>query len=206
MTTQTQTTTHTLGCTLPDPSGNPPGPLPGAGGGGGGGGGGHGGGAGPQFRAFLAPPAAGAHHDNKFQGNPPQPFNGNRELVRPFLTQWEIYKGLNFNTDTIRCTFTCTLLFMSYVQGEEVFEWVQTQTEWLTSQLMQGASTRDEYLYDTVLDAFREAFTDTMSVQKAKHNIQTIRMDKGDLDKYISTFERLARAAHYNTNEPSVLE
>ncbi|KAH9079149.1 hypothetical protein EDB83DRAFT_2513701 [Lactarius deliciosus] len=110
MTTMTQT--HTLGHTLPDPSGNPPAPPGGGssnrepeGGGGsgnGGGGSGNGGGGGglPQFGAFIAPPQGG-HHDNKFKGNPPMLFNGNRELVRPFLTQWEIYKGLNFNTDTI---------------------------------------------------------------------------------------------------------
>ncbi|KAH9008619.1 hypothetical protein EDB83DRAFT_2323012 [Lactarius deliciosus] len=153
MTTMTQT--HTLGRTLPDPSGDPPTPPgrgnDGGGPGSGGGGGSRGGGGGrpPQFRAFITPPQGG-HHDDKFKGNPLMPFNGNRELVCPFLTQWEIYKG------------------------EEVFEWVQSQTEWLMTQLQQGASTRGKYLYDTVLDAFTEAFTDTMSVQKAKRDIQTI--------------------------------
>ncbi|KAH9165601.1 hypothetical protein EDB89DRAFT_1911246 [Lactarius sanguifluus] len=107
--------------------------------------------------------ASHTRHENKFQGNSAQPFNGDRDLVEPFLTQWEIYRGLIFNTDTIRRTFMCTLLLLSYIQGRDIFEWVQSQTKWLSTQLAQGASTRDEYLYDTVLEAFREAFTDTMN-------------------------------------------
>ena len=50
------------------------------------------------------------------------------------------------------------------------------------------------------------AFTDTMSLQKAKAEFQTIKMEGGDLDTYIARFERLARIAGYNLQDQLVLD
>jgi hypothetical protein len=44
-----------------------------------------------------------------------------------------------------------------------------------------------------------------MSVQRAKAEFQVISMERGDLDGYISKFERLARLAGYNLNSSLVL-
>ena len=45
-----------------------------------------------------------------------------------------------------------------------------------------------------------------MSLQKAKAEFQTIRMEGGDLDAYIARFERLARIAGYNLQDRLVLD
>ena len=71
---------------------------------------------------------------------------------------------------------------------------------------MVGGRKTDEHLYDSVLDSFNTAFTDTMSLQKAKAEFQTIRMEGGDLDAYIARFERLARIAGYNLQDRLVLD
>ena len=71
---------------------------------------------------------------------------------------------------------------------------------------MAGGRKADKHLYDSVLDSFNMAFTDTMSLQKAKAEFQTIKMEGGDLDTYIARFERLARIAGYNLQDQLVFD
>ena len=56
------------------------------------------------------------------------------------------------------------------------------------------------------MDSFNTAFTDTMSLQKAKAEFRTLKMERGELDTYIAKFERLARMAGYNLQEQMVLD
>ena len=56
------------------------------------------------------------------------------------------------------------------------------------------------------MDSFNTAFTDTMSLQKAKAEFRTLKMERGELDMYIAKFERLARMAGYNLQDQMVLD
>ena len=56
------------------------------------------------------------------------------------------------------------------------------------------------------MDSFKTAFTDTMSLQKAKAEFRTIKMENGELDTYIAKFERLARLAGYSLQDQMVLD
>ena len=56
------------------------------------------------------------------------------------------------------------------------------------------------------MDSFNTAFTDTMSLQKAKAEFRSLKMERGELDAYISKFERLARMAGYNLQDQMVLD
>jgi hypothetical protein len=58
----------------------------------------------------------------------------------------------------------------------------------------------------TIEAAFRSAFTDTMSVQRAKAEFHLISMEHGDLDGYVSKSEWLARLAGYDLNSSLVLD
>ena len=77
---------------------------------------------------------------------------------------------------------------------------------WLGRRLLAGGRKTDEYLYDTVMELFNTTFTDTMSLQKAKAEFQSIKMEGGDLDTYIARFERLARIAGYDLHNQMVLD
>ena len=56
------------------------------------------------------------------------------------------------------------------------------------------------------MDSFNTAFTDMMSLQKAKAEFCTIKMEKGELDTYIAKFERLACLAGYDLQDQMVLD
>jgi hypothetical protein len=168
----------------PPMGGGPPGP-PGPPGGGGNPGG-HGGGGNPG--------------GGKLVGREPEVFDGTRSKTEGFLQEWNIYYGLNWGADVITTPFTRAMLFLSFIKGPNIQEWVAAQIEWLGDQMAGGAQVHNEYLWRTIIDRFKDAFTDTMSVEKAERAIKEIRMKEGDLDGYIAKFEQLARIAGHDLN------
>ena len=64
----------------------------------------------------------------------------------------------------------------------------------------------EEHLYETIMDSFGTAFTDTMSLQKAKAEFRTIKMEKGNLDAHIAKFKGLAHLAGYDLQDQMVLD
>ena len=118
----------------------------------------------------------------------------------------DIYRLLNGAQDIMRQPFSRVMLFLIFIKGPDIQEWASSQVGWLGSRLLAGARRNEEHLYDTVLDSFNMAFTDTMSLQKAKAEFHTLKMEKGELDMYIAKFKRLARLAGYNLQDQMVLD
>jgi hypothetical protein len=137
MTTQT-TTESTIHAFLNPPSG---GDLTGSGGsqpprgrqpGGPPGGGGPSGGGGPPSRgghplpgqqtSLLPPPSSG-----RFIGKEPQTFTGDRTKADEFFTQWNLFVGVNYSNLAMTNAFSRSMLFLTYMQGPHVNEWVLQQ-------------------------------------------------------------------------------
>jgi hypothetical protein len=120
--------------------------------------------------------------------------------------EWQIYQMLNYDAAVMRQPFTRAMLFLSFIKGPAVHEWNMLQVNWLMTRARTGALPTEEFLYDTVEAAFRSAFTDTMSVQRAKAEFHLISMEHGDLDGYVSKFEQLACLASYDLNSSLILD
>jgi hypothetical protein len=86
------------------PGGGPFGGPPGGGGGPPGGGGSPGGGGPPVGIPMPMPqaPQPGGHHRDKLVGNPPIIFTGDRSKAEQFITQWQLYKGVNITNALMR--------------------------------------------------------------------------------------------------------
>ena len=138
-------------------------------------------------------------------GKDPAIFDGDRSKAEAFLLEWTIYRLLNGEQDITRQPFSQVMLFLTFIKGPDVQEWASSQVGWLGGRIIAGARRNEEHLYNTVMDSFNTVFTDTMSLQKAKAEFCTLKMEKGELDKYIAKFERLARMAGYNLQDQMVL-
>ena len=110
---------------LPFPGRGFPAGLPGGGGGFSGGGGSPGGG----------PPNAGPggggnprQGSDKLVGNPPEVLMGVRAKAEHFLTQWKLYVVVNISNPTITNYYQRSMLFLTYIQGAGVSEWVLLRT------------------------------------------------------------------------------
>ena len=146
------------------------------------------------------------NHGPKLSGKEPVIFDGDWSKAEAFILEWIIYLMLNEEMEVMSQAFSRTMLFLTFIKGSNVQEWVVLQVGWLERCLHSGAGKNKEYLYDTVMDLFNTVFTDTMSMQKAKAEFQTIKMEGGDLDTYIAKFERLMRLAGYNLQDQIVLD
>ena len=170
---------------------------------GGGGSGGDGGGGGPPG---VAGNPINRNNGTKLSGKEPAIFKGDCSKAEAFLLEWTIYRLLNGEQDIMRQAFSRVMLFLTFIKGPDVQEWASLQVSWLGSRIIAGAGRNEEYLYDTVMDSFNTAFTDTMSLQKAKAEFRSLKMEKGELDAYIAKFERLARIVGYNLRDQMVLD
>src|SRR5258708_2916377 len=99
------------------------------------------------------------------------------------------------------------MLFLTYIQGAGVTEWVQSMLDWLQRQvIMQGVQTTDQWLWDSTLVSFNRQYVDTLQQEKARMSLrQGIRMQGQDIDGYIAQFEELVRHTQYNINAPQTI-
>jgi hypothetical protein len=147
-----------------------------------------------------------AGSNGKLSGKEPTVFTGDRKDTESFILEWQIYQMLNYDAAVMQQPFTRATLFLSFIKGPAVHEWNMLQVNWLMTCARTRALPSEEFLYDTIEAAFRSAFMDTMSVQRAKAEFHLISMERGDLDGYVSKFERLARLAGYDLNSSLVLD
>ena len=179
---------------------NPPSdPNPGDGSGGGGGGGGGdpgdaGGGGDPPNpdAAGAAPPNPNPDRiSDKLIGNELKVFNGERDQVEEFLTSWNLYQGLNWRTHVMSIPFDRAQLFLGYICGPRVKAWVQDTSQLIAEHVAFGGRETDEWIWTTVINDFAETFQDHMRKDLARGDIFTLRMERGDIDKFIADFKHV---------------
>jgi hypothetical protein len=72
----------------------------------------------------LAPVIPRARND-KLVGNTPHIFTGECTKAEEFITQWQLYEGVNITNDLMRNAYQQAMLFLTYIQGPIVNKWVK---------------------------------------------------------------------------------
>ena len=145
---------------------------------------------------------------DKLVGNPPEVSTGVQARAEHFLTQWKLYVGVNISNPTIVNYYQRSMLFLTYIQGAGVSEWVSAMSKWLQVQVTQlGIRMTDRWLWDSTLQSFTRQFTDMLQQEKARMTLrQGIKMQGQDLDEYTAKFEELVRHAQYDINGPQTID
>jgi hypothetical protein len=108
-------------------------------------------------------------HNSKLVSNPPIIFEGERSQAEEFITQWELYKGVNINNTLMRNTYQRAMLFLTYIQGPLVNKWVKGVNAWLHNQITtQHWVTNNERLWDSTIGAFNQQYADILEQEKAQ--------------------------------------
>jgi hypothetical protein len=152
-------------------------------------------------------PQPGGHHGDKLVGNPPIIFTGDCSKAEQFITQWQLYEGVNITNTLMHNPYQRAMFFLTYIQGNLVNEWVKGVNAWLRTQVTtQGWATTDEHLWNGVIGAFNRQYADVLEQEKAQAELgRGLCMQNGDLDGLITRFEQLVRHANYDVNQPLVL-
>jgi hypothetical protein len=164
-------------------------------------------GGGPPMPIPPAPAVGGGGRNDKLVGNTPIIFKGERSKAEEFITQWQLYEGVNITNDLMRNAYQRAMLFLTYIQGPTVNEWVKGVNAWLRGQIInQRWAPTDERLWVEVFDSFNRQFANVMEQEDAQAALaKGLQLEKGDLDKLITEFEQLVRHAGYDINQDLVL-
>jgi hypothetical protein len=99
------------------------------------------------------------------------------------------------------------MLFLTYIQGPIVNEWVKGVNAWLRGQIInQRWAPTDERLWTEVFNSFNRQFANVMEQEDTQAALaKGLQLEKGDLDKLITEFEQLVRHAGYDVNQDLVV-
>ena len=97
-------------------------------------------------------------------------------------------------------------LFLGYIRGPRVKAWVQDTSQLIAEHMAFGGRETDEWIWTTVINDFAETFQDHMSKDLARGDIFTLKMERGDIDKYVANFKHVVRMGEYNIDETMVCQ
>src|SRR6266702_4733307 len=113
---------------------------------------------------------------------------------------------MNPNANVMTNPYRRTMMFLSYIRGPLVDDWVQEQAQWLVDQVQGGVLQTEENLWQTIDTRFRQAYIDTAESAKAQHELKTLHIVKDNLDDFISRFQNLANKAGYHLDQRVTLD
>jgi hypothetical protein len=74
-------------------------------------------------------PAVIGRRNDKLVGNTPLIFKGEHSRAEEFITQWQLYEGVNITNDLMRNAYQRAMLFLTYIQGVTVSPSPQSKDE-----------------------------------------------------------------------------
>jgi hypothetical protein len=108
---------------------------------------------------------------DKLIGREPEIFDGDRAKVKNFLTEWNIYQVLNDQTQIMATPLERTMLFLMFIRGPKVGNWVNSQVKVVSRHIRTGGSKTNKFIWDTVMTEFANAFQDIMSHERAENEL-----------------------------------
>ena len=172
---------------------------------GGGEGGGGGGGGGPPPPAGPPQPAQGQHvppagaGDVRAMGQLPRVFSGDRAQADDFIDELKSYLLLNYQVAGFNSPITKVALALTLIKGPEVAGWARDMRLWLES--FDPTTQNLPAIWNAFLAEFATQFQDTQRPNRARVELESLKMKPGEIDQYIAKFEELACQALYNVGD-----
>jgi hypothetical protein len=108
---------------------------------------------------------------DKLIGREPEIYDGERAKVENFLTEWNVYRALNDQTWVMATPLERTMLFLTFIRGPKVGNWVNDQVKTVGKYIRAGGHKTDEFIWDTVIDEFANTYQDIMSHERAENEL-----------------------------------
>ena len=191
MSITTAITTQVQSSTIPGGAG----PLGGGRGGPPGGGGG-----GPPGGGNTNQPAQG---DGKPMGTLPTIFEGDCLKAKSFLREFSTYLLIKYDIPALASFIKRITIALMCIKGPKVNRWTQQQLEWL---MTLQPTDNNNTTYQQFITNFHARFMDSQKAQRARIELQMLKMTWPEIDEYISKFESITHEASYNPVDHNTMQ
>ena len=144
-----------------------------------------------------------ANQDARLMGSAPTEFDGDRAKADQFVNELRHYFRVNATVPGLQSWICRVAIALTFIKGPTVDEWALNQGDWVD---------RLDPLIEDVPDVwtnflleFRKQFQDTQAEERARLQIEGMKMKWPDIDQYIQDFERVARKAEYPLTAPATI-
>ena len=148
-------------------------------------------------------PAQAAVSNGKPMGALPTIFEGDCSKAESFLREFSTYLLINYDIPALASFIKRIAIALTCIKGPEVNQWTQQQLEWLMT--LQPADDNNT-TYQQFIANFRTRFMDSPKAQRARIELQTLKMTWPEIDEYISKFESIAHEAGYNPVDHNTMQ
>jgi Retrotransposon gag protein/Zinc knuckle len=133
-------------------------------------------------------------------GHSPGTFDGARDKSKEFLAQFEGWALLNSDKEVFTNPFKKSALFLTYLVGPNINDWTALQRKVLTD------NPRNPDAWSDLRQAFIEAYRDTGEQVIGLNTLEKLKMQGGNIDDYIATFNRLVVIAGFTATDSGVIQ
>ena len=136
-------------------------------------------------------------------GTLPMIFEGDHSKAESFLREFSTYLLVNYDIPALTSFIKRITIALTCIKGPEVNRWTQQQLKWLMT--LQPADNNNT-TYQQSITNFHNRFMDLQKAQRARIELQTLKMTWPEIDEYISKFKSIAHKAGYNPADPNMMQ
>ena len=144
-----------------------------------------------------------AQGNGKPMGALPMIFEGDCSKAESFLREFSTYLLVNYDIPALTSFIKRITIALTCIKGPEVNQWTQQQLEWL---MTPQPADNNNVTYQQFIANFCTCFMDSQKAQRARIELQTLKMTWPEIDEYISKFESITHEAGYNPVDPNTMQ
>ena len=141
--------------------------------------------------------------DRKPMGALPTIFEGDCSKAESFLREFSTYLLIKYDVPALASFIKRIAIALTCIKGPEVNQWTQQQLEWLMT--LQPTDDTNA-TYQQFITNFCAHFMDSQKAQRARIELQTLKMTWPEIDEYISKFESITHKAGYNPADHNTMQ
>ena len=121
--------------------------------------------------------------EEPLQGKEPLAFDRNRQKTNHFLHELRLYQFVNATHPIMTNPWQKVAHALTYVNGPNIYKWKRSAENWILS--IPAPSAPNRTIYDDFEEEFIKSWTDTNEPYRAAADLDKLRMQHDNVDKYI---------------------
>ena len=113
------------------------------------------------------------------------------------MNKFNLYHLTNFDMEQMINPLKRTMLFLGFIKGPNIKDWVKCWTMWTVNEFTTGQLSMDDHYWNTIMQAFQQTFQDTGARERAEDQLRKLAFSPNAVDIFITQFKSLAHKATY---------